>query len=232
MTLLEISRANGVAHASLCGGRGRCGTCRVTVTRGMESLPAPQRTELATLRALDATGPVRLACQIRPSASLAVELLVRPDAHSTDTVVFFEVKDLVAAHVRAIEADALVDVVVDDPDKLRGWQDGQFDALVAASAAAQDQFRFLGVRSDYLRERPAATLAYQRAGQIISLFVLPSRPDDALALSGASDGYVVRGWSDDRCNYYAVANLPGGDLEKLEERLQERPAQQRPVTVL
>jgi adenylate cyclase len=27
-TLLEISRAAGVPHASVCGGRGRCTTCR------------------------------------------------------------------------------------------------------------------------------------------------------------------------------------------------------------
>ena len=29
--LLEISRSNGVDHASVCGGRGRCSTCQVRV---------------------------------------------------------------------------------------------------------------------------------------------------------------------------------------------------------
>src|SRR5262249_3000056 len=33
MTLLEGSRKAGVPHASLCGGRGRCTTCRVRIDR-------------------------------------------------------------------------------------------------------------------------------------------------------------------------------------------------------
>ena len=41
-TLLEISRANGVAHASVCGGRARCSTCRVRVTRGLGNTPTGQ----------------------------------------------------------------------------------------------------------------------------------------------------------------------------------------------
>src|SRR5215212_5844583 len=41
-TLLEISRAAGVPHASVCGGRGRCTTCRVLVLEGTEELPLPE----------------------------------------------------------------------------------------------------------------------------------------------------------------------------------------------
>ena len=33
-TLLEISRSAGISHASVCGGRGRCSTCRVRVETG------------------------------------------------------------------------------------------------------------------------------------------------------------------------------------------------------
>src|SRR4051794_9202451 len=44
-TLLETSRAAGVPHASVCGGRGRCSTCRVLVIQGEDRLPRPQPTE-------------------------------------------------------------------------------------------------------------------------------------------------------------------------------------------
>src|SRR4029079_15868665 len=44
-TLLEISRAAGVPHASVCGGRGRCTTCRVLVLEGGDRLPPPNPTE-------------------------------------------------------------------------------------------------------------------------------------------------------------------------------------------
>ena len=48
-TLLEISRSGGVPHAAVCGGRGRCTTCRVKVLDGLEHLPPPNPTEAAAL---------------------------------------------------------------------------------------------------------------------------------------------------------------------------------------
>ena len=76
-TLLEISRAGGVAHTSECGGRARCGTCRVRVTEGAATLPAPSLAERFTLARVKAPQDARLACQIRPTASLSVVRLVQ-----------------------------------------------------------------------------------------------------------------------------------------------------------
>lgn len=76
-TLLEISRANGIAHASACGGRARCGTCRVRINEGTASLPPPGFAERFTLARVRAPDNVRLACQIRPHASLNVTRLMR-----------------------------------------------------------------------------------------------------------------------------------------------------------
>jgi adenylate cyclase len=75
-TLLEMSRAAGVPHASVCGGRGRCTTCRVLIIDGGDRLPAPNPTESAALQRIAAPPGVRLACQIRPSESLTVRLLI------------------------------------------------------------------------------------------------------------------------------------------------------------
>jgi adenylate cyclase len=77
-TLLEISRANGVPHASVCGGRARCSTCRVGVETGLSSLPPPGAAEAETLARVSAGPNVRLACQIRPTANLVVTRLVNP----------------------------------------------------------------------------------------------------------------------------------------------------------
>ncbi|AWN51955.1 adenylate/guanylate cyclase domain-containing protein [Methylobacterium sp. 17Sr1-1] len=71
-TLLEISRANRVPHVSVCGGRGRCSTCRVLVVGGEANLSAPSPQEAASLRAIGAPANVRLACQARPSGDVAV----------------------------------------------------------------------------------------------------------------------------------------------------------------
>jgi adenylate cyclase len=75
-TLLEISRAAGVPHASVCGGRGRCTTCRVLVLDGADRLPPPNATEAAALGRIHAPDAVRLACQIRPDHSLTVRPLI------------------------------------------------------------------------------------------------------------------------------------------------------------
>ena len=53
-TLLEISRMKDVPHASVCGGRARCSTCRVGVESGLESLPPPSAAEAMTLAGINA----------------------------------------------------------------------------------------------------------------------------------------------------------------------------------
>src|SRR2546425_4382266 len=41
----EASRLAGILHASVCGGRGRCSTCRVRVVRGLADLPLARSEE-------------------------------------------------------------------------------------------------------------------------------------------------------------------------------------------
>ncbi|MGE0764994.1 MAG: adenylate/guanylate cyclase domain-containing protein [Hyphomicrobiaceae bacterium] len=77
-TLLEISRLNKIPHASVCGGRARCSTCRVRIEEGGEHLPAAVFPESVTLAAIEAPANVRLACQIRPAKPLVVTRLLRP----------------------------------------------------------------------------------------------------------------------------------------------------------
>jgi len=76
LSVLEASRSAGIPHVSVCGGRGRCSTCRVQILDGLEGQPAAETRELATLRSIGAGGNVRLACQLRPTHDLTVLLLV------------------------------------------------------------------------------------------------------------------------------------------------------------
>jgi adenylate cyclase len=75
-SVLEASRWAGIPHESICGGRGRCSTCRVSVIAGVETLVAPGPNELRTLDRIEAPPHVRLACQIRPSGDVSVRPLV------------------------------------------------------------------------------------------------------------------------------------------------------------
>ena len=62
MSVLDVSRANDVPHACVCGGRGRCGTCRIIVPVDADLDPAAEA-ELATLHRVKAPANARLACQ-------------------------------------------------------------------------------------------------------------------------------------------------------------------------
>ena len=75
-TLLEISRMSSVPHASVCGGRARCSTCRVGVETGLADLMPPGGAEAMTLASIKAPPHVRLACQIRPREPITVTRLV------------------------------------------------------------------------------------------------------------------------------------------------------------
>ena len=76
-SVLEASRAHGVPHLSLCGGRARCSTCRVRVSGDPAGIPPPQEAELRTLRRIRAAPDMRLACQLRPTADIEVTPLLR-----------------------------------------------------------------------------------------------------------------------------------------------------------
>lgn len=83
-TLLEASRIGGVPHASVCGGRGRCSTCRVQVLEGMEALPPPSVEERRVLDRVSAGPGVRLACQVRPRGDVSIVPLLPPTATPRD----------------------------------------------------------------------------------------------------------------------------------------------------
>ena len=66
-TVLETSRSYGIPHLSICGGQGRCSTCRVRVDGPSAHVPEPGRDERTTLARVQAPPGVRLACQLRPT---------------------------------------------------------------------------------------------------------------------------------------------------------------------
>jgi len=83
-SVLDLLRQADIPHASVCGGRGRCSTCRVRVDDGLDKLMPAGPEELRVLERVGAPPNVRLACQLRPKTSLAVTALLNPDAAAKD----------------------------------------------------------------------------------------------------------------------------------------------------
>jgi adenylate cyclase len=84
LSVLDASRRAGIPHASLCGGRARCSTCRVRVLLGLERLPPQAPVEARVLARLGADRAIRLACQLKPVADVSVWPLLPPQATMTD----------------------------------------------------------------------------------------------------------------------------------------------------
>lgn len=79
-SILEVSRWGRRQHASVCGGRARCTTCRVRILEGLEDLPSPGPAEQSALQRIGAPERVRLACQVRPHHDVCVAPLMTPAA--------------------------------------------------------------------------------------------------------------------------------------------------------
>lgn len=84
-SILEASREHRIGHVSMCGGRGRCSTCRVRVMSDLEALPPRNGIERVVAERLSLQDNVRLACQLRPTSSLEVRPLVNAPIENLTT---------------------------------------------------------------------------------------------------------------------------------------------------
>lgn len=83
--MLEASLRNNVPHASVCGGRARCSTCRIRIIGDCSALPEPSQREAFVLGRVGTTDPsIRLACQLRPNADLSFFQLFLPHTMSAN----------------------------------------------------------------------------------------------------------------------------------------------------
>ncbi|MCX7962187.1 MAG: adenylate/guanylate cyclase domain-containing protein [Burkholderiales bacterium] len=77
-SVLEALRDARIPHASVCGGRARCTTCRVRIGGAAHALSPPAPLEAEALERIGAAPNVRLACQLRPSRDVHITPLVPP----------------------------------------------------------------------------------------------------------------------------------------------------------
>jgi adenylate cyclase len=85
LSVLEASLRHNVPHASVCGGRARCSTCRIRVIGDCSELPAASQREAFVLGRVGAADPsIRLACQLRPTTDLSFFQLFLPHTMSAN----------------------------------------------------------------------------------------------------------------------------------------------------
>jgi adenylate cyclase len=84
LSVLEASLRHGIPHASVCGGRARCSTCRIRVVSDRNALPPPSGREAFVLErvGVSANPSIRLACQLRPQSDVSVIPILPPSMNA------------------------------------------------------------------------------------------------------------------------------------------------------
>ena len=86
LSVLEASLRHNVPHASVCGGRARCSTCRIRIIGDHGALPEPSQREAFVLTRVGTSDPsIRLACQLRPTSDLSFFQLFTAHTLSANT---------------------------------------------------------------------------------------------------------------------------------------------------
>lgn len=75
-SILDVSLRNNIHHLHICGGNGRCSTCRVRVLNGLEHCSERNDTERDISEKMALASDVRLACQTRVSGDVTVRCLL------------------------------------------------------------------------------------------------------------------------------------------------------------
>lgn len=122
--------------------------------------------------------------------------------------------ELVQGHLRALQAQHLLDVAASDQHQVKPWFLGKLG--YAPPVREPRGFPLLGGRLDYLGGRPVAALVYRSGEHGINLYVLPEAAA-AGAATGRRDGFNLRRWQAEGMVFWAVSDLSAEGLAAFEQ---------------
>jgi anti-sigma factor (TIGR02949 family) len=119
--------------------------------------------------------------------------------------------DLVGAHVRSLMPSHLIDVVSSDQHTVKPWFAGHTDVSPVVADFAQQGYRLIGGRADYLDHQRSAVVVYQHGPHVINVFSWATgRP--ALPRNTTRSGYHMAFWKAGDLEYCAVSDTGWDEL--------------------
>jgi anti-sigma factor RsiW len=137
-----------------------------------------------------------------------------------------EADDIVAAHLRSLQASHLYDVLSTDQHTVKPWFAGKINFAPPVMDLSSAGFELVGGRLDYLHGQAVAAVVYRKHGHTINVLVgLPGQELDKLPHIEHVQGYTLRSWKQAGLDVVAISDIDPREMEELERAYLTPPRQ-------
>ncbi len=124
-------------------------------------------------------------------------------------------EEVLASHVRSMQAQHLTDVLSSNQHTVKPWFDGKLDLSPPVVDLTDQGFPLVGGRLDYIDNHPVAALVYRSNQHVINLFVWTRRSGGIAPKPPAEiQGYHLRQWRQGDLTCWAVSDVEGDQLDR------------------
>lgn len=204
-----------------------CGTCRGQLETFRALRRALQSAKGAASEAESALARVSRAVRVRRRRAFALGGVAAVAAVAVIGVLVLPgrtsgiVREVAAAHSRALQAGRSVELASDDPAAIERWLSERLPGSVPPARGGEG-FALRGARLDSLEGRPVATAVYQVRSHLVDVFAWRSSEGDSEPRPSVAGRWTVCRWSHRGVSYWMVSDAGTDDLKALAALIKER----------